>query len=352
MPIKPSNVVRLADKPRSAIKSKVRAQFNKLIDKLDAERKRLAAWHEAMPKVRARAEAELSPLQKRYRQCQRELIVLFDAAHQTKKFTKKEREKLADLICVMALDFLEDVEDEEIEALYEHYSGEDELADEPEFMALNDIIEEMLDKARGQAEAEDAQESQESQERQHAAGKSQTKAAARNADEESKLAQSLREIFRKLASALHPDRETDPAERVRKTALMQRANAAYAGNDLLGLLELQFEMDQIDAHKLDSLGEDRIKQYNKVLAQQVDEVRAEIDQFEHWLMVEMQVTARGRLTPAMIEKSLTQEIAELKLSLAEIESDLVSLADTKALKAELKAYRIDDPMDFMDDDFF
>ena len=59
----------------------------------------------------------------------------------------------------------------------------------------------------------------------------------------------VREIFRKLASALHPDRETDPGERARKTALMQRANVAYAANDLLGLLELQFEVDQIDASR-------------------------------------------------------------------------------------------------------
>lgn len=69
----------------------------------------------------------------------------------------------------------------------------------------------------------------------------------------------MRDIFRKLASALHPDRETDPAEHGRKTALMQRANVAYAANDLLGLLELQLEVDQIDQTGLDNLGDDRIK---------------------------------------------------------------------------------------------
>ncbi len=40
--------------------------------------------------------------------------------------------------------------------------------------------------------------------------------------------QSVREVYRKLASALHPDRETDERQREAKTALMQRVNQACA----------------------------------------------------------------------------------------------------------------------------
>ena len=43
----------------------------------------------------------------------------------------------------------------------------------------------------------------------------------------------LRRLFRQLASALHPDRETDPQARLRKTALMSEANAAYEKRDLV-----------------------------------------------------------------------------------------------------------------------
>ena len=49
----------------------------------------------------------------------------------------------------------------------------------------------------------------------------------------------LRDVFRRLASALHPDRETDPARRAAKTALMQQANRAHGDRNLLALLELQ-----------------------------------------------------------------------------------------------------------------
>jgi hypothetical protein len=42
-----------------------------------------------------------------------------------------------------------------------------------------------------------------------------------------------------LASALHPDRQTDAQQREVKTGLMQQANQAYARSDLLALLALQ-----------------------------------------------------------------------------------------------------------------
>ncbi|MBP7565239.1 MAG: hypothetical protein KA795_04460, partial [Burkholderiaceae bacterium] len=67
----------------------------------------------------------------------------------------------------------------------------------------------------------------------HAARKSRTRAG-----QAAPAVPSLREVYRRVASALHPDREPDPAARERKTALMQQANRAYAAQDLLGLLEL------------------------------------------------------------------------------------------------------------------
>ncbi len=49
----------------------------------------------------------------------------------------------------------------------------------------------------------------------------------------------LRRLYRQLASALHPDRAPDDAERQRRHHLMGEVNAAYAQRDLLTLLRLQ-----------------------------------------------------------------------------------------------------------------
>jgi hypothetical protein len=102
--------------------------------------------------------------------------------------------------------------------------------------------------------------------------------------DEEKVAQNLlKEIFRKLASALHPDREQDPSERVRKTQLMQEINRAYKNNELLTLIQLQLEIDQIDPTDLQDLAVEKIKSYNRLLAGQLkkvkEETQLELDRF-------------------------------------------------------------------------
>ena len=147
--------------------------------------------------------------------------------------------------------------------------------------------------------------------------------------------------------------ETDPVERVRKTGPMQRANVAYAANDLLGLLELQLAVEQIDQAGLDGLGEDRIKQYNKILAGQVDNVKAELDAMEFGVTMEMGWEFYQRPTLKRMLTTLRDDITRAKAQVATIEADLETLADIKKLKAWLKKYRIAPPEPDIDiDDFY
>lgn len=90
------------------------------------------------------------------------------------------------------------------------------------------------------------------------------------------LQASVRDIYRKLVRDLHPDRETDPSERERKTALMQRINQAYEAGDLLTLLELQFQLEQLDPAKLAQLSAERLKHYTAVLREQLKTVREQL----------------------------------------------------------------------------
>src|SRR5205823_1944963 len=95
-----------------------------------------------------------------------------------------------------------------------------------------------------------------------------------------KISESIREDYRKLISALHPDRELDPAERERKNRLMQRANVAYDNRNLLELLELQLEIEQIDQSMINTPSKSRLKHYNQVLTEQYKELRQEISEIE------------------------------------------------------------------------
>lgn len=355
MPTPQNNSVRLSEGGKAHVTSRVRVQFNKLIKKLETERKRLAAWHAALPLMRSRASAELGPLARQFDQRQRELVFLLDAAHQHKSIGKKEREKLSALIFDIVAEMLErlDEQDEELVALFEKHEDDfSGMENDPDLLALRDMFEEMLGDDDGGHDDGDAQPDGRAENDGAAPPPRQASPReARQAEEEQRLSQSVREIFRKLTSTLHPDRELDPAERDRKTALMQRVNVAYANNDLLGLLELQFEVDQLDEASLASLGEDRIKQYNKLLTKQVKEIGRDIEELEHWLAYELNLTVRGRITPQVLERSLTDGIAKMHKSIADVEGDIREFSDIKRLKAFLKTWN-DDAQCYFEDDFF
>jgi hypothetical protein len=359
--IRPSQqAVRITAPATTGPQAKVRTQFNALVKRLDAERARLAVWREEVPKIRAKANSELGPLMRAFDTHRRALIVLFDQAWHDKLMSKTDRRKLSDIIAATAEELLQGGDaDPSIKELYDRHSGGDfegdldaeraamlEMFTDATGLALDDdadltspeaILEAMRQKMEQQARADE----------QTARPAKPSARAVRQEAEEAKLQQSVRDIFRKLASALHPDRETDPAEHARKTALMQRANAAYAANDLLGLIELQLEVAQIDQAGLDGLTEDRIKQYNRILARQFDEVRSEIDAMETALSYQMGWDFEKRPTPKTMLQYLQIDIANAEAHVHGIAADLARFGDIRQLKAWLKTYRIPAPDDDM-----
>lgn len=359
--------IRIAAPADAGPLSRVRKQFNTLVKKLEAERAKLALWRDELPRIRALADSEYRPLARTFDAHRRRLLLLLDQAHSDKSMSKKDRKKLADVICATALDLMQiDEEDEAIKEIYNKHSGSDfdremeaekafmremfgeatgvELDDDTDFSSPHAVFEAMRDKMEEREREEGQKQEQTAQARPAKAAKLSAR-EARHQAEELKLKQSVRDIFRKLASALHPDRETDPAERGRKTELMQRVNVAYAANDLLGLLALQLEVEQIDQTGLDNLSDDRIKQYNRILGGQIDEIKFEIIALETTLSLDMGWESGRRLTPKAMMQALRVDIAEMQASIEHIAADLDAFSDIKKLKAWLKDYRIvaDDP---------
>lgn len=153
----------------------------------------------------------------------------------------------------------------------------------------------------------------------------------------------MREVYRKLASAPHPDRETDAAERQRKTVQMQRVNQAYQSGDLLALLNLQLEIEQIDAAHLASLSSQRLAHYNQVLREQLAELKAEIEMvITPFLLV---VPHSRNFGPDMVDRALSQEVARVALSIDQIKEDLEDFKDPNKLGAALKDFEPGGGMD-------
>ncbi len=362
MPLTHDYAVRIAAPTHGGPLSRERKRFNSLVKKLDAERARLALWRDQLPTIRALADSQFQPLAERFDARRKQLVAVLDVAYDNKAMGKKDKAKLADLIIGIAEPLMAGDDDGAIKAIYNKYSGRDfdrdteadhaamramlseasgiELGEEVDVSspaAFFKAFQERLDE-RARAQADSAAGTDASAKPAKPAKPSARE--ARHQAEQLKLKHSVRDIFRKLASALHPDRESDPAEHARKTALMQRANVAYAANDLLALLEMQLEVAQIDQAGLDNLADDRIKQYNMVLQEQVGEVGAQIAALELQLTLDLGWEPGRRLAPKTLMKSLEVDIARMRANVMHIEADLATFADIKRLKAWLADYRI------------
>lgn len=370
-----NNSIRLAEPGAKAAQSPVRKKFNTLVKKLEAERARLTAWQAALPGLHRTVEQELRPLQQAHDALGKQLLVLLDQMSE-KLGSKRDKAKLSNIICVLAENMLEEMDDEDISAIYERHGGEEidtageagmfkEMLEELTGMPLDDDIDlrspdavlaalqARMDEQEREQEQQREQEREARQAAQEKAGKKpkQAKVSAREQRleaEAKRMQQSVREIYRKLASALHPDREPDPAERDRKTALMQRVNVAYAANDLLGLLELQLQIEQLDQAGLDSMDDERIKQFNKLLAGQVAELEQDNANLEFALTMDFGIERYGRLTPRIVQGILDEDKQQLESVNRQMTEELAGLQDVKNFKAWLKAYRIPRPSDYDD----
>lgn len=361
----PQNAIRITTPASSGPLSRVRKQFNALVKKLEAERAKLALWREELPKIRALADSEYQPLSAAYTAQRRKMLLALDAAYNDKTLGKKDRQSLSEMICSTALGLVQIGEDDErLKEIYNRHSGGDldqemdqeeqllramvagvtgvELAADTDFSSPAAFMEAVRQQLAANALEADLETG--SAGASHAAGPARpakpTARELRQQAEEAKLKQSVRDIFRKLASALHPDRETNTAEHARKTALMQRANVAYAANDLLGLLELQLEVAQIDQIGLDNLAEDRIKQYNRILTEQVAEIAGEIGSLEYTIAIDMGWEPGRRRTPKAMLQALRVDIAEMRAKLKHLEADLADISNIKSLKSWLRDYRM------------
>jgi len=329
-------------------------RFNTLLRQIEQARAALQAWQEAIPQFRQSYQKLLAPLQVQWRAAQRAWLFALDAAGQ-RGWSRADHETRSELLSEVAGALLSaQADDAELRALFTRHAGmefEDaereqlqafkgmaeaitgaELGDDEDIASEEDLFDRLGEHIRRQEEAAEARRAKASTRRKSAA-------AQRREAEAQRATQSMREVYRKLASALHPDREPDPAERKAKTALMAQVNEAYDRGDLLALLELQLRIEQVDAEHLARADSQRLKHYNKVLAEQLQELRLEIEVVETGFRMDFDLDPFERLEPKRLGKLLESAAAQLRSALAAVQRDTKTFADPAATRRWLKAQR-------------
>jgi hypothetical protein len=240
--------------------------------------------------------------------------------------------------------------DAEIRTIFDRYSSisfqemkqeeiEDLKQDAKEYMGIDlgdaeiesedDLVERVYERMKN----DEARQREPSSEHQKSPGQRRAEASTQNAK------QFLREIYRKLASAVHPDREADAARRAEKTELMQRINRAYATNDLLTLLEAQLHLELIDPDHVSKISGQRLQQFNRLLSQQLDAAKAELRSLQDAFRMDHDLP-HGQPINAQTLHLVTQRRArELRAHIQQQKRFLEVLANKTATKRWLKEQR-------------
>jgi hypothetical protein len=352
-------------------------KYNQLVAKVEKARAELQSWEEAGPRFAQDHDRLMRPLMVEL-SAQRRLLALNLAELLARDgLTKKDRSTLARRLCdeaagLVQSEFIDEAAAAELEALHDRYA-EVPLADERQ-EALDEVkgmIEAMsgvdLGDARFESEEELLRHAQERVQAAAAAGhevppfpfgaqaqqrqaepqaKRPTAGQRKRQQQEEKMAQeaalaaqSVRDVFRRLASALHPDRASDEDDRARRTALMQRVNQAYEKQDLLALFSLQLEIEQIDPEHLARASAERIGHYNRVLAEQLAELQHEIRQRAAAFAMEYGVEPWRKLNPHKLGVFLEEDLRGIRGALNHVAMDLQQLGQPAGVKRFIKQER-------------
>jgi hypothetical protein len=286
-------------------------RFNTLVQDVALWRAALAEWKERI----ARYHVAVEPVRRELHEAWRRWASALDHAGLQHGLSRAERAQLGGLHREAASLLLDD---------------EDDAGPAP---SDDDLVAEPVQDWEQQAAAAAAQRAERSANRRAANAAKQRNEAAQE------VSQSLRGVYRRLASTLHPDREPDTRQRERKTALMQQANQAYAEQNLLALLELQLQAEQIDAAHLAAVDQRHLQHYVDVLQEQLADLQSETRRLEAEFRAAVGLPPGTGLQARKADRMISSEVQRMRGELVLLRRQTRLLGDVDATKEWLREER-------------
>ncbi|MFT4562512.1 MAG: hypothetical protein ACI9BW_002258 [Gammaproteobacteria bacterium] len=340
-------------------------KFNTLTRRIDRQRKLIAQWEELIPTYQEAVLKTFEPLRDIFTGLQAQMVEMLDNHYFNYKFSRLQKENISHIITEICVELIYDHGREDLKPIANRHSDID-FDDQQEHLhamggdVLRAMLEEEFDLDPDELDLDMndpygtserlrsiLDEQQRKAEEQRPKRKKTARQLAKDQfekEQESKISQSIRAIYRQLVGALHPDREQDPEEHQRKTDLMQKVTVAYRKGDLLQLLELQLAVEQIDQDAIDSMNEDRLTYFNRTLQRQSLELRQEIDEVELRMRVAGGLAPFELITPKKLMSTLKKDKKQLETAISDMQKELSLFGDIPAFKRWLKNYELPDEM--------
>ena len=332
-------------------------RFNKLLESIDRLQAEIAEAQALADTYRLRYASALTPLRAQQTASMRRMALYLDERLARKGLTPAQQRALAEILCSLC-ELLAASGDKAMAALHDKHSSQS-LHDKHEEDAAGmrammkgalgdrldiDLDDESLDpmarlEALLRATQEQAahEEALQAERQQAAKARKKPSAAQLKAGQQRADAQTvLRQLYRQLASALHPDRERDSVEHRRKTALMSEANAAYGRQDLVALLHIQQRIEQLEPGAISEMPEKKIAAMATLLKQQADALEDELFGRREQLREAFDLDFDQTPTAAALQDNLALQEEFLQDELAQMDEDLLMVQDDAGLKRWLK----------------
>lgn len=348
--------------PGQARLSPAQQRFNKLLSRVANLQRSQAALDALVLRWAGPHQQTLATLQQASSQCMLEMLLFLHERLQRPGLTQSQRKNLREMVRLL----VEQMEPEghpQVLALVDLYISEEERAlfaedQEADLAELREMLTQMAGRPiEGLDEVQDPEEMlamlgrQMQREQQARQSKLDARRAARKAakgpsarERQAAAAQqdartALRTVFRQLASALHPDRETDPEAREHKTRLMSEANAAYERQDLSTLLRLQLEVAQISPESLARMADEKLAAMSLLLKEQVAALEADLRMAEARASQALGFAISASTPEAVVARQVEHSQQQMREMLQAMRDDLQQVQEDEGLKRWLKTQK-------------
>lgn len=326
--------------------SPAQQRFNRLLARVEKLTEQIKATRATVDAHRPAHVRTLCDLEQGHGALMRQMALWLNQRLQRKGLTAAQR-RIATEILISLSEALALQGDAQMQALHDQHSRDGlDAKQDAEFQGIKDMLEGLLGKplqgADGADDLEDllhaaSQEMGEQALRQaRRAGKPKTARQTQAEQEKTDAQGALRTLFRQLASALHPDRETDPQERARKSALMSEANAAYRRRDLTALLTLQLRVEQADPQAIARMADDKVAALSLLLKEQVAALEQDLQTLQIQARAEFDMPGHVTVNAANLARLLAQKRQQLEQDIEQMNLDLARVRDDAEFKRWLK----------------
>ena len=298
-------------------------KLNRLIDEIEQQKQLLLAWQHAKDDIRAYSQKALMPA---YRDLYSTLYEQMQTLWNGLSFyslSKSDRTVVEDKIQNLARllqgsHLLSQKQVDEVEKMHTYYVQASEYTKKKSKKKFTEVFDEPENEViEDESFEDDWSNDQYKEAREQAKLKRQQD---KQAQAENMVNQSLKTIYLKIASIIHPDREPDESKKAEKTELLQRANEAYEQEDLFFLLKLQLEVEQSKTGSNKGLSTEQVKFYQQALEAQSQALKQQIQELIDSLVWSNKAKiavqkSKGQLNIEQLYKQIDADVSAVKQQL-------------------------------------